>query len=222
MQVKHLLLIAILAMTAACSSTKEVVDENLSEVELYQLAQKDLDNNSYTSATAKLKALEVALNVNDVSVMRLIVQELVSGYVPSDDIVDWVYLEQEAEAQALGVGALQLFEQVDRVGTLVQRFAQLVEVLDARLASIAPEIVGDPKPPRPRTSNVSPDAVGYTSMETLPRISRSSRAWRRSGSVPSSRSSDSSSSPRPKCASATASPPSAMPLISGLKASTSS
>ncbi|WP_314560830.1 outer membrane protein assembly factor BamD [uncultured Pseudomonas sp.] len=58
MQVKHLLLIAILAMTAACSSTKEVVDENLSEVELYQLAQKDLDNNSYTSATAKLKALE--------------------------------------------------------------------------------------------------------------------------------------------------------------------
>ena len=57
MQVKHLLLIAILALTAACSS-KEVVDENLSEVELYQQAQTDLDNNSYTSATAKLKALE--------------------------------------------------------------------------------------------------------------------------------------------------------------------
>jgi outer membrane protein assembly factor BamD len=49
MQVKHLLLIAILALTAACSS-KEVVDENLSEVELYQQAQTDLDNNSYTSA----------------------------------------------------------------------------------------------------------------------------------------------------------------------------
>jgi hypothetical protein len=27
----------------------------------------------------------------------------VAGYIPSDDIVDWVYLEQEAEAQALGV-----------------------------------------------------------------------------------------------------------------------
>ena len=52
---------------------------------------------------AKLKSLEVALNVNDVGVMRLIVQELVSGYVPSDDIVDWVYLEQEAEADKLGV-----------------------------------------------------------------------------------------------------------------------
>ncbi|UVJ43350.1 outer membrane protein assembly factor BamD [Pseudomonas sp. LS1212] len=57
MQVKHLLLIAILGLTAACSS-KEVVDENLSEAELYQQAQADLDNESYTSATSKLKALE--------------------------------------------------------------------------------------------------------------------------------------------------------------------
>jgi FlaA1/EpsC-like NDP-sugar epimerase len=53
---------------------------------------------------SKLKALEVALNVNDVGVIRLMMQQLVSGYVPSDDIVDWVYLAQEAEAQALGVG----------------------------------------------------------------------------------------------------------------------
>jgi len=51
----------------------------------------------------KLMALERALNVNDVGVMRVIVQELVSGYVPSDDIVDWVYLEQEAEANKLGM-----------------------------------------------------------------------------------------------------------------------
>ena len=57
MQVKHLLLIAILALTAACSS-KEVIDENLSEVELYQQAQADLGNNSYSTATDKLKALE--------------------------------------------------------------------------------------------------------------------------------------------------------------------
>lgn len=57
MHVKHLLLIAILALTAACSS-KEVVDENLSEAELYQQAQADLDTKSYTSAVAKLKALE--------------------------------------------------------------------------------------------------------------------------------------------------------------------
>ena len=52
---------------------------------------------------AKLKALEMALNVNDVSVIRLMVQQLVTGYTPSDNIVDWVYLEQQAEAQALGL-----------------------------------------------------------------------------------------------------------------------
>ena len=38
MSVKHLLLIAFLALTAACSSN-EVVDENLSESQLYQQAQ---------------------------------------------------------------------------------------------------------------------------------------------------------------------------------------
>ena len=58
MQVKHLLLIATLALTAACSSNKPEVDENLSETELYQQAQDDLDHSSYNNAIAKLKALE--------------------------------------------------------------------------------------------------------------------------------------------------------------------
>ena len=49
----------------------------------------------------KLNALLMALNVNDVSVTRLMMQQLVPGYTPSDNIVDWVYLEQEAEADAL-------------------------------------------------------------------------------------------------------------------------
>jgi FlaA1/EpsC-like NDP-sugar epimerase len=52
---------------------------------------------------AKLNALEIALNVNDVGVIRLMLQQLVAGYVPSDEIVDWVYQEQEREAQALGL-----------------------------------------------------------------------------------------------------------------------
>lgn len=50
----------------------------------------------------KLAALELALNVNDVGAVRLMLQQLVAGYSPSDDIVDWVYLEQEAMAQAQG------------------------------------------------------------------------------------------------------------------------
>ena len=51
----------------------------------------------------KLNSLEMVLNVNDVGVIRLIMEKLVTGYTPSDEIVDWVYLEQEAEAQALGL-----------------------------------------------------------------------------------------------------------------------
>ncbi|MCQ4347569.1 outer membrane protein assembly factor BamD [Pseudomonas stutzeri] len=57
MHVKRLLLIATLALTAACSS-KQVIDENLSETELYRKAQEHLDNRSYTIAVDTLKALE--------------------------------------------------------------------------------------------------------------------------------------------------------------------
>jgi hypothetical protein len=49
----------------------------------------------------KLNALRIALDINDVGVLRTMLQQLVSGYQPSGDIVDWVYLEQEAEADAL-------------------------------------------------------------------------------------------------------------------------
>ena len=50
---------------------------------------------------AKLTALEMALNVNDVGVIRLMMQQLVAGYTPNDGIVDWVYLEQESEVKAI-------------------------------------------------------------------------------------------------------------------------
>ena len=45
----------------------------------------------------KLKSLEIALNLNDVGVISLMLQQLVAGYLPSDTIMDWVYLEQEAD-----------------------------------------------------------------------------------------------------------------------------
>lgn len=54
---------------------------------------------------AELNALEIALNVDDVGVIRLMMQQLVAGYIPSDEIVDWVYMEREAEAQALGMAS---------------------------------------------------------------------------------------------------------------------
>jgi FlaA1/EpsC-like NDP-sugar epimerase len=51
----------------------------------------------------KLNSLEMAVNINDVGIIRLIMKKLVVGYVANNDIVDWVYLEQEAEARALGL-----------------------------------------------------------------------------------------------------------------------
>jgi FlaA1/EpsC-like NDP-sugar epimerase len=45
----------------------------------------------------KLKSLEAALNVNDIGIVRLVLQQLVTGYFPSDAIMDWVYLEHEAD-----------------------------------------------------------------------------------------------------------------------------
>jgi len=50
---------------------------------------------------ARLDALQMALNLNDVGLIHRILQQLVPGYSPGDDIVDWVYLEQASEAQAI-------------------------------------------------------------------------------------------------------------------------
>ena len=47
----------------------------------------------------KLHALEIALNTNDVGVIRMMMQQLVEGYVPNDDILDWVHLQQEVRAK---------------------------------------------------------------------------------------------------------------------------
>jgi len=58
---------------------------------------------TWSELEGKLKALEMTLNVNDVGVIRLLMEKIVTGYTPSDEIVDWVYLEQEAEAQARGL-----------------------------------------------------------------------------------------------------------------------
>jgi FlaA1/EpsC-like NDP-sugar epimerase len=38
------------------------------------------------------RALEQALHTHDVPALRALLQQLVTGYTPSDDIVDWVYL----------------------------------------------------------------------------------------------------------------------------------
>lgn len=43
---------------------------------------------------SQLKSLKIMLNHKDVDAIRLMLENLVAGYTPSDEIVDWVYLEQ--------------------------------------------------------------------------------------------------------------------------------
>lgn len=57
MSMKHLLLVGLFALLAACSSN-QTLDEALSESELYVMAQKDLESKNYTNAVEKLRALE--------------------------------------------------------------------------------------------------------------------------------------------------------------------
>ena len=46
----------------------------------------------------QLHSFNLALSVNDVPLIRSFLQKLVTGYQPSDDVVDWVHLEQERQA----------------------------------------------------------------------------------------------------------------------------
>ena len=48
----------------------------------------------------QLQALGLAMGVNDVPVIRSMLQQLVQGYQPSGEVVDWVHLAQEREAAA--------------------------------------------------------------------------------------------------------------------------
>ena len=50
---------------------------------------------AWTELKDKLSALEAALSVNDVELIRHMMEKLVPGYTPSDEIVDWAYLKKQ-------------------------------------------------------------------------------------------------------------------------------
>jgi FlaA1/EpsC-like NDP-sugar epimerase len=55
---------------------------------------------SWPQLEQKLNALSIAMSVNDVPMIRGHLQELVSGYQPSGEVVDWVHMALEREALA--------------------------------------------------------------------------------------------------------------------------
>ena len=50
----------------------------------------------------KLNALNMAMSANDVPVIRALLKDLISGYQPSGEVVDWVYLAHQREAVGAG------------------------------------------------------------------------------------------------------------------------
>jgi FlaA1/EpsC-like NDP-sugar epimerase len=60
---------------------------------------------SWPQLELSLKTLSIAMSVNDVPVIRAQLQQLVSGYQPSSEVVDWVYLAQKLMAQERGAPA---------------------------------------------------------------------------------------------------------------------
>lgn len=52
---------------------------------------------AWSELEVKLSALRTTLNLNDVPVIRRQLQEIVSGYQPAGDVVDWVHLAQDPE-----------------------------------------------------------------------------------------------------------------------------
>ena len=58
----------------------------------------------WESLQPQIHALELALDKNDVGVLRQIMKNLVTGYVPNGEIVDWVFMAQEVEALSHGRG----------------------------------------------------------------------------------------------------------------------
>jgi FlaA1/EpsC-like NDP-sugar epimerase len=80
-----------------------LIGDNPKQTSHPRIMKANEDFIAWSDLEAKLGSLEVALNVNDVSLIRAMMQQLVAGYTPSDAIVDWVYMEQEAEARAMGL-----------------------------------------------------------------------------------------------------------------------
>ncbi len=80
-----------------------LIGDNPNPTSHFQILKAHEEFIPWAALEDKFKSLEMALNVNDVGVIRLMMQQLVPGYTPNEDIVDWVYMEQANEAKLKSV-----------------------------------------------------------------------------------------------------------------------
>ena len=81
-----------------------LIGNNPKQTSHLRIMKANEDFMAWTDLESKLRTLELALSVNDVGVIRAVIVQLVPGYTPNDEIVDWVFMEQEAEADRLELG----------------------------------------------------------------------------------------------------------------------
>ncbi|GGE78415.1 polysaccharide biosynthesis protein [Massilia psychrophila] len=74
-----------------------LIGDNPSPTEHPRIMKAHDDAMVWSKLRLRLAALDAALESNDVNTIRQILQELVSGYLPAGEIVDWVYLENRCE-----------------------------------------------------------------------------------------------------------------------------
>jgi FlaA1/EpsC-like NDP-sugar epimerase len=78
-----------------------LIEENAQPTTHSRIMKAQDESISWAELETKLDSLEIALSVNDVGVIQQMMRQLVSGYIPNDQIVDWVHQEQVVVAREL-------------------------------------------------------------------------------------------------------------------------
>ena len=71
-----------------------LIGDNPSPTEHPRIMKAHDDAMAWNKLRMRLGALDLALESNDVNAIRQLLQELVAGYLPASEIVDWVHLER--------------------------------------------------------------------------------------------------------------------------------
>ena len=74
-----------------------LIGDNPSPTEHPRIMKAHDDAMAWSQLRLRLAALDLTLELNDVKAIRQLLQELVAGYLPASEIVDWVYLEKNSK-----------------------------------------------------------------------------------------------------------------------------
>lgn len=76
-----------------------LIGDNPKNTQHPRIIKADEDFMSWSLIEEKLNALRIALENNDVGMLRTMMINLVAGYEPKDEIVDWIFMQAKNEGQ---------------------------------------------------------------------------------------------------------------------------